>query len=850
MVERGLGGSFALGGPMDEVTTEPRRSRFGGAKFGGDRTRIAIIAVIAVFIGLYWLNLMHEIRENEALAFDAARRRAVFTVHAAAEAVETTLNRFRVTLTTAAVAATQGSDALKLYGDAVSSGADELAYQLFRIDGDGYLAYTSLGSAPRNYLGDRDYFKILEADPTLPVVVNPPVLGRLTKKWSLQVAKAVTVNGKFAGVVAMAVNPDKWTERLSEFEADPADVLTLLSADGVYLMRTRDTQQSYGQKVGTDRPFLKPGSEDTGTYVEPGTRDGIVRIYAWKRLSSGQVMASGIGLDTALAPTRAINNQSLRRGAAATLVLVLALLVITVISRRSDRVARTITEKEYLQRVTLSVMAEGLAVVAPSGEITFHNDSFARIIPYDRDRLYRSADTMSWNLVDADGHPLALDNYPSVLCARTGRPQDNVTVGIRSAAGKVQWLNINARPLMDRQGKPYASILTVTDTTSQRHAEQALKASEERYRTVIDSLIEGIVVQGRDGGTISCNPAADRILGSAKTVLLGAHSAEAGWQAIHVDGTELKVEERPAMVTLRTGERLDNVVLGLRRSDGAATWIEVNSAPLWAPGESVPVAVVSSFLDITHRKEFEDELSRSNAELEQFAYAVSHDLREPLRMVASYIQLLERRLGNALTDEIKEFVGFAVDGAKRMDRMLVALLEYSRVGRRGLPMEWIDTRRVFDEALLFLSPVIQQTGAQVAVAGTWPELYASPDEMERLFQNLLGNALKYHAEGVTPVIRVSAERDGAVWKFSFADNGIGIAPDQIGRLFKVFQRLHGNNRYEGSGVGLALCRRIVQRHEGRIWVESAGPGAGATFIFTLPATLAEPRPEPAEAAVG
>ena len=293
------------------------------------------------------------------------------------------------------------------------------------------------------------------------------------------------------------------------------------------------------------------------------------------------------------------------------------------------------------------------------------------------------------------------------------------------------------------------------------------------------------------------------------------------------------------MVSLRTGQRCDGVVMGLERAGGGVVWIEISTAPLSRGDGGVVETVVSSFLDITHRKEFEDELSRSNAELEQFAYAVSHDLREPLRMVASYIQLLERRLGAAAGDDIREFIGFAVDGAKRMDRMLVALLEYSRVGRRGQPMEWVDSRRVLDEALLFLSPVVQQTGAEVRVEGDWPMLFASPDELERLFQNLLGNALKYHAEDVPPRIRITAARDGAVWRFSFADNGIGIAPDQTGRLFKVFQRLHGAGRYEGSGVGLALCRRIVQRHDGRIWVESDGPGSGSTFIFTLPVSAVQ-----------
>lgn len=807
-------------------------------RLGGDRIRIAIVAVVSVFIGLFWLNLLHETHKNEAQAFETARRRAVFTSQAAAEAVETTLERYRVTLAAAAIAAAQGPDAFRPFGDAISSGVDDLAYQLFRIDADGYLIYSSLGPAPRNFLGDRDYFQALAAAPSLPLAVNPPVLGRLTKKWSLQLARAVVVNGRFDGVVAVAINPDLWTERLNKFEAEGIDVLTLFSADGVYLLRTRDTAQSYGQRVAADRPFLRPGSDAAGTYVEPGTRDGVMRIYAWKRLSTGQVLASGIGLEAALAPARDINRQMVLRGGIATVALAVALLVIAYLSRHSDRVSRAIADKEYLQRVTLSVMAEGLAVVAPSGEITFHNDSFARIFPYDAERLRRSGNFLSWNVLDAAGNPLPLDQYPSVVTARTGQPMDNVLLGLRAAGGSVQWLNVNARPLLDRHGKAYASILTVTDTTSQRLAEQALQASEERYRTVVDTLMEGIVVQGQDGAIIACNPAAERILGIEPGGLRGRTSGDSRWNAIHPDGREFLAEDHPAMITLRTGERRDGVVMGLRLPDGCTTWIEINTAPLCTGDE---VAVVASFLDITHRKEFEDELNRSNAELEQFAYAASHDLREPLRMVASYIQLLERRLGASASDEIKEFVGFAVDGAKRMDRMLVALLEYSRVGRFGLPMEWVQSRRVLDEALLFLSPAIQQTGAQVEVAGDWPELFASPDELERLFQNLLANALKYHADGVTPVIRISVEREGANWKFTFADNGIGIAPDQTGRLFKVFQRLHANDRYEGSGVGLALCRKIVQRHDGRIWVESAGPGTGSTFCFSLPANASSRR---------
>lgn len=803
---------------------------------GAGWIHFAITAVVAIFLGLYWINLTRELDKNEADAMAAVERHAVFSAYSAAETVEIVLDRFRISLRIAAIAALEGPKALALYGDAVSSGVDEMVYQLFFIDRDGYLAYSSLGPSPRNFLGDRDYFQALAADPRTPFVVTPPVLGRLTGKWSIQIAHAVWADGKFIGVVAIAVSPEQWTARLSKFEDGPNHVLTLLSAQGVYLLRTRAPSQSYGQKVPADRPFLRPDGGESGTYVEPGALDGVIRLYGWKRLPTGQVLASGVALDEAMAATREINRLALLRGGSATTALLVAVAAIILLIRRFEQASRATVQKEYLQRVTLSVMAEGLAVVSPDGRISFHNDSFARILPYTGDRLIRNGPFLAWDVVDSQGNPLAQADFPSTITARTGQPFDNVTLGIRMADRKTRWLNVNTRPLRGEGGKPDAAILTMTDITSEREVASALKESEERHRTVVESLVEGITVQDRDGFIIASNPAAERILGLGRDNAAGRGLADPRWRTIHPDGSEFPAEDHPAMLTLATGERKEGIVMGLRKPDGTAIWLEINTAPLWGGEAARPVAAVSSLLDITNRKEFEDELSRSNAELEQFAYAVSHDLREPLRMVASYIQLLQRRLGPALTEETLEFIGYAVDGAKRMDRMLVALLEYSRVGRIGQPMEWIDSRQSLQEALLFLSPAIEQNAARIAITGEWPEILASADEFERLFQNLLGNALKYHAEGTVPVIEVCAQPDNTGWEFSFRDNGIGIAPDQIGRLFKVFQRLHANDRFEGSGVGLALCRRIVQRHDGRIWVESQGADTGSTFFFTLPAS--------------
>jgi PAS domain S-box-containing protein len=245
-------------------------------------------------------------------------------------------------------------------------------------------------------------------------------------------------------------------------------------------------------------------------------------------------------------------------------------------------------------------------------------------------------------------------------------------------------------------------------------------------------------------------------------------------------------------------------------------------------------SIVATVQDISERIAAAQEILRSNSELEQFSYSISHDMRQPLRMISSYLQLLEMGLGDQLDKEKREFLDFAVDGAKRLDQMLVALLEYSRVGRKGEPPAWVESRAVLDEALLFLRPAIAEAQADVQLLGDWPRLLVSPDEFLRLLQNLIGNALKFRLPGRLPEIKVSGEVVGKAWHLSVADNGVGIAAGQAGRLFQVFQRLQSRADYEGTGVGLALCRKIVERHGGQVWAESEGEGRGSRFQVVLP----------------
>ncbi len=226
------------------------------------------------------------------------------------------------------------------------------------------------------------------------------------------------------------------------------------------------------------------------------------------------------------------------------------------------------------------------------------------------------------------------------------------------------------------------------------------------------------------------------------------------------------------------------------------------------------------------------DLARSNADLEQFAYVASHDLQEPLRMVASYTQLLAKRYHGRLDSDADEFIGFAVDGVVRMQALIKALLEYSRVGTRGKELVSTDCELVMEETLANLKGAIDESGAQVTVS-TMPTVKGDATQLGQLFQNLVGNAIKFCRDR-TPQIRVWAERKGNVWEFGVKDNGIGIDKDNASRIFEIFQRLHTPGEYPGTGIGLALCKKIVERHGGTIRVESQ-PDSGSMFLFTIPA---------------
>jgi PAS domain S-box-containing protein len=361
------------------------------------------------------------------------------------------------------------------------------------------------------------------------------------------------------------------------------------------------------------------------------------------------------------------------------------------------------------------------------------------------------------------------------------------------------------------------------------------QAQEMPLRAIVDSLQDGIVAYDDEERVVFFNPAAQRILGVPREDL---EAGERTWVPLGTDGEPLPTEQRPVAITARTGRPCAGVDVGVQREDGSIAWTIVSTQTLdAAPGPNGRYRVVAAFTDVTERREAVAALERSNAELAQFAYVASHDLSEPLRMVSSYLQLLRRRYHGQLDEDADEFIDFAVSGANRMRALIEDLLAYSRAGRTADPRP-VDAGLVVADVLSSLAAVVAEARAQVSV-GNLPAVMGDRVALAQVFQNLIANALKFR-RGSGPGVWITAEREGSFWRFAVADDGIGIETRHQERVFKMFQRLHDRESFEGTGIGLAICRKIIERQGGQIWVESR-EGGGSVFRFTLPA-VAPPVP--------
>ncbi|MDX1611050.1 MAG: ATP-binding protein [Candidatus Thermoplasmatota archaeon] len=360
-----------------------------------------------------------------------------------------------------------------------------------------------------------------------------------------------------------------------------------------------------------------------------------------------------------------------------------------------------------------------------------------------------------------------------------------------------------------------------------------LRASEERWRSLVEHAPNIIMMVDRAGTLQYLNRT---VAGITEEEALGSRVYD--W----VPEPYREVMRERIEAVFETGEPGTYETPG-PGADGEVAWYAVRVGPIYE-GERVVGALLIS-MDITERRRAEEELRRSNEDLEQFAYVASHDLQEPLRMVASYVQLLERRYRDELDETAQEYIGYAVEGSRRMQALIKDLLAYSRVNANPIEARPVDIGDLIEETRHTVQPILQESQGEI-VTQDLPTIHGDAGQLSQLFQNLIANALKFRGDE-PPRVEVSAERKDDHWIFSVEDNGIGIREEHAERIFNLFQRLNRRADYDGTGIGLAICRRVVERHGGSIWVEPVGdPQApsGSRFRFTLPAEGPSEPPRP------
>jgi len=418
-----------------------------------------------------------------------------------------------------------------------------------------------------------------------------------------------------------------------------------------------------------------------------------------------------------------------------------------------------------------------------------------------------------------------------------GRPEEVLRLTAASGQHEEQCMRVR------KDGSRFLAGVTITalrdaagDLQGFSEFSHDLSESEEsraKYRGLLEAAPDAMVVVNQGGEIVLLNIQAEKYFGYRRDELVGQKVKniipEGFAERLMADGTRTAAEALAQQIGAGTE-------LYGRRKDGTDFPIEMMLSPLES---SEGILVTVAIRDITERKKSEEhlvktvgELKRSNDELQQFAYVASHDLQEPLRMVASYTELLAENYKGRLDADADEFIAYAVDGANRMRVLIEDLLAYSRAGTNGKALHKVSSDNALKEALTNLRATIQESGA-VVTHDLLPVITTDGTQLTQIFQNLVGNAVKYHGVAA-PLVHVSAAKNGGnEWIFSVRDNGMGIDPQYFDRIFVLFQRLHGQTEFKGTGIGLAICKKMLGRLGGRIWVESQ-PGKGSTFHFALP----------------
>ncbi len=488
------------------------------------------------------------------------------------------------------------------------------------------------------------------------------------------------------------------------------------------------------------------------------------------------------------------------------------------------RTQEALRESEQRFGALFSQAAVGIAQVGMDGRWLLANQKFCDILGYTREEVLERT---FWNLTYPNDIDITLDYVRRAVADEI--QSYSVEKRYIHKDGSPVWVNLTVSLVHNTAGEPEYFVSVFEDITERKRTEVALRESEQRFRTLFNQAGVGMSQANMDGRWLLVNQKFCDIVGYTYDEVLNLT-----WQLLtHPDDLEADLEN----VRRAVADEIQSYCMEKRyiHKNGSSVWVNL-TVSLARESSGEPKYLIGASEDITERKRVEEELAqqakelaRSNAELQQFAYVASHDLQEPLRMIASYTQLLARRYKGRLDADADEFIAYAVDGATRMQVLINDLLAYSRVGTQGKEFERTDCETVLAQAIANLQIAIQESGALIT-HDPLPTVMADALQLGQLFQNLIGNAIKFHGNE-PPQIHVSAQLQTQEWVFSVRDNGIGIDPQYAERIFIIFQRLHNPSEYPGSGIGLAICKKIVERHGGRIWMQSQV--GGSVFYFTI-----------------
>ncbi len=483
-------------------------------------------------------------------------------------------------------------------------------------------------------------------------------------------------------------------------------------------------------------------------------------------------------------------------------------------------------QKDMLEfRTTFDFAAIGMALVDENGKWLRVNPSLQQMLGYSEEELKR----MSFQEIT---HPEDLFADLEQANRLRNREINSYTIEKRylTKSGAVLWINLTGTAVWEEDGTFRYYIAQIENITESKSVALALEEQNLKFKVIFDSTFQFIGFLEPDGTLIEANQTAMGFAGLSPEDVVGKKFWECYWWQI---SPETQENLRLSIEKAAKGEFIQYEVEVWDKEKNAVT-ILFNLKPI-LDSEGKVIAIVPEGRLIQDIVDARKSLVEKNQELERFASVASHDLREPLRMVINFLQLLERKYKGQLDEKADQYIHFAVDAAHRMNILISDLLDFSKVGAENTALELIDLNEVVHEQTEYYSAILEECGGKLAFADL-PVIYAQTVPIKLLFRNLIGNALKYRKKDTPPLIRIESKEYADQWEFSVADNGIGFEKEYKDVVFEMFKRLHTREEYSGTGLGLAICKKIVEQHEGKIWVESQ-PEIGSTFFFTIAKNL-------------